>query len=203
MITADPIHPKISRVGYLYTREYYESIRDHLEPGGVVCQWMPIYQIAPSRLRSAIKTFVEVFPDATLWYVEGHTLLLARPGFPRIDYMLVAQRFEDPRVREDLASIDIHSPEELLSHLVLGPDEIRAFLDAEPGVPLNTDDYPYLEYYVPGDLFVPSLDNVRAFVPYLANPARWVDRLPAASISKLDALSEARRRSILERTDDR
>jgi spermidine synthase len=30
MITAYPIHPKISRVGYLYTQEYYQSIREYL-----------------------------------------------------------------------------------------------------------------------------------------------------------------------------
>jgi spermidine synthase len=199
MITADPIHPKISRVGYLYTREYYESLRDRLNDGGVVCQWMPIYQIAPSRLRSAVKTFVSVFPNATLWYVEGHLLLVAQPGVARIDYTLVARRFADPAVRADLESIDIHSPEELLSHLVMGPDAVRAFVADEPDVPLNTDDYPYLEYFVPGDLFVPTLDNVRAFVPHLSAPEQLVDHLPDASIPRLRALSEERRQAILKR----
>ncbi len=27
MITADPIHPRISGVGYLYTEEYYRTIK--------------------------------------------------------------------------------------------------------------------------------------------------------------------------------
>lgn len=161
MITADPIHPKISRVGYLYTREYYETIRDRLLPGGVVCQWMPIYQIAPTRLRSAIKTFQSVFPEATLWYVEGHALLLAQPGRAAIDTELVRRKFEAEAVRADLASIDIGSPEELLRHQIMGPDELEAYLAEEPGVPLNTDDYPYLEYFVPRDLFHGTAENVR------------------------------------------
>jgi spermidine synthase len=178
MITADPIHPKVSRVGYLYTREYYEAIRAHLNPGGVVCQWMPVYQIAPRRLRSAIKTFLEVFPFATLWYVEGHALLVAKQDSPLIDYALLQQKFDDPKVREDLASIDIASPAQLLAHLRMGPAEIRAYVDAEPDVPLNTDDSPYLEYFVPRDLFYTTADNVRELSRHVVDPAQLLVNVP-------------------------
>jgi spermidine synthase len=192
MITADPIHPKISRVGYLYTREYYESIRARLADGGVVCQWMPIYQIAPLRLRSAIRTFLDVFPNATLWYVEGHALLVARQGASAIDYGLLAQKFEDPRIREDLASIDIRSPEELLSHLLMGPAEIRAYVEDAANVPLNTDDYPYLEYFVPRDLFHTTADNVREFAAHRVDPVELVEQIPADAAARLAALSRDR-----------
>ena len=192
MITADPIHPKISRVGYLYTKEYYESIRERLNEGGVVCQWMPIYQIAPLRLRSAIKTFLAVFPNATLWYVEGHALLVAKKSLPSIDYGLLKQKFDDPRIREDLASIDIHSPEELLSHLLMGPAEIRAYIEDDRDVPLNTDDYPYLEYFVPRDLFHTTAENVRDFAAHLVDPADLVENIPADAADRLSTLSKDR-----------
>jgi spermidine synthase len=187
MITADPIHPKISRVGYLYTREYYASIRERLEPGGVVCQWMPIYQIAPTRLRSAIRTFIEVFPHATLWYVRNHLLLVAPQDSPQLDFRRVRQRFEDPGIREDFASIGIASPVELLGHLVMGPEEIRAYLAAEPGIPLNTDGHPYLEYFVPGDLFYGTSDNIRALAPHAADPTRYTRNLPAEAAARIRA----------------
>lgn len=202
MITADPIHPKISRVGYLYTREYYRSIRERLREGGVVCQWMPVYQIAPRRLRSAIGTFFDVFPTATLWYVEGHLLLVARPDGAAIDFPLLAERLTDPNVRADLASIDIHSPEQLLSHLLMGPEGIRAYLDADGDVPLNTDDYPYLEYFVPGDLFSDTQSNVRALVPHLTDPALAVRNLPPAAAERLASLSADRKRRFLSRSPE-
>jgi spermidine synthase len=201
MITADPIHPKISRVGYLYTKEYYQSIRERLNEGGVVCQWMPIYQLSPRRLRSAVRTFAEVFPNATLWYVEGHLLFVSKIDSLTIDYDLLVRKFEDPRVREDLASIDIGSPEELLSHLVMGPDEIRAFVNDEPNVPTNTDDYPYLEYFVPLDLFYTSLDNVRAFADHLSDPADFVPNLPPDATAELATLTEGRKQRIPSRRD--
>jgi spermidine synthase len=201
MITADPIHPKISRVGYLYTAEYYQSIREHLNEGGVVCQWMPIYQISPLRLRSAVKSFVEVFPHATLWYVEGHLLFVAKLDSAMIDYALLERKFQNPAVRADLASIDIDSPEELLSHLMMGPDEIRAFLGDPESVPTNTDDYPYLEYFVPGDLFYSSLDNVRELSQHLATPSDFVRNMPPAAEARLALLGEERKKSILTRRD--
>lgn len=196
MITADPIHPKISRVGYLYTREYYQSIRDHLNPGGVVCQWMPIYQISPARLRSAVATFLDVFPEATLWYVENHALLVAKKDAHQIDYDLLERRFASPNVREDLASIDIASPVELLSHLLMGPDELRAYVESgdHGEIPLNTDDFPYLEYFVPRDLFFRPIDNTRDFVPHLADPGSHVIGMPRRLEDELAALAKERRK---------
>jgi len=141
---------------------------------------MPVYQIAPRRLRSAIKTFLEVFPHAMLWYVEGHALLVAKQDSSRIDYGLLQRKFADPEVRADLASIDIASPEQLLTHLRMGPVQIRAYLDAEPDVPLNTDDSPYLEYFVPRDLFYTTADNVRELSRYFADPAALVVNAPSS-----------------------
>jgi spermidine synthase len=39
----DPIHPWFSGAGYLYTTEYFRLAAERLRPGGVVCQWLPIY----------------------------------------------------------------------------------------------------------------------------------------------------------------
>jgi spermidine synthase len=198
MITADPIHPKISRVGYLYTEEYYRSIHEHLKPGGVVCQWMPLYQISPTRLRSAMKSFAKVFPAATFWYVKNHGLFVARRDGEPLDYEVMARKVQDPRVREDLASIDVHSPEEFLNLLLLGPAQVRAFIDAEPDVPDNTDAYPYLEYFVPSDLFYRPLDVVRQLVAHQVDPWTQVHNAPQGAALRMQALAAGRAERLLD-----
>ena len=45
VITADPIHPWFSGAGYLYTTEYFRLAAERLRPGGIVCQWLPIYEL--------------------------------------------------------------------------------------------------------------------------------------------------------------
>jgi hypothetical protein len=54
----------------------------------------------------------------------------------------------------------------------MGPAEIRAYLDDEPDVPLNTDDSPYLEYFVPRDLFYTTADNVRELSRHVVDPVQ-------------------------------
>lgn len=196
MITADPIHPKVSRVGYLYTREYYESIRDRLNDQGVVCQWLPLYQMAPLRLRAAVKTFIEVFPEATLWYVRNHALLIAWPNPRPIDYRLLERKFDASAVRRDFESVGIRTPEELLAHLIMGPREIRAFVDAAERVPLNTDEFPYLEYFVPGDLFYGTDRNIEEIGAHMADPTLYVENLSAAAARRIRATARARAASL-------
>jgi hypothetical protein len=149
---------------------------------------MPLYQISPTRLRSAMKSFADVFPNATFWYVKNHGLFVARTDDASLDWNVLARRFEDPQVREDLRSIGVETPEAFLDLLLLGPEEVRAFVDAEPGVPGNTDDFPYLEYFVPSDLFSRPLDNVAALLRHQTDPTRFVRNLPPQSAARVRAL---------------
>jgi spermidine synthase len=66
-ITSDPIHPWVKGAATLYTKEYFEHVKEHLNPGGVVTQWVPLYESTEDAVRSEIATFLEVFPNGTVW----------------------------------------------------------------------------------------------------------------------------------------
>ena len=44
IITSDPIHPWVKGSARLYTQEYFELVRQHLNPDGVITQWVPLYE---------------------------------------------------------------------------------------------------------------------------------------------------------------
>ncbi len=67
VIAADPIHPWFGGGGYLYTIEYFKLASEHLLPGGVVCQWLPIYEMTSEDLKSVLRTFREHFSYTMLW----------------------------------------------------------------------------------------------------------------------------------------
>ena len=67
VITSDPIHPWVKGAATLYTREYFEQVKAHLNPGGVVTQWVPLYESNEEAVKSEIATFFEVFPNGTVW----------------------------------------------------------------------------------------------------------------------------------------
>ena len=67
IITSDPIHPWVKGSAVLYTQEYFQLCKDHLNPGGMVTQWVPFYESTRATVQSELKTFFSVFPEGTLW----------------------------------------------------------------------------------------------------------------------------------------
>jgi len=74
VITSDPIHPWVRGGGDLYTREYFELCKARLEPDGVMCHWLPLYQMGFEDVRSVVRTFADVFK--TDIYFAGTDLVL-------------------------------------------------------------------------------------------------------------------------------
>jgi spermidine synthase len=70
IITSDPIDPWVKGCAALNTVEYYRMCRDHLNPGGSVSLWIPLYQSSLATAQSVIATFFEVFPEGILWSNE-------------------------------------------------------------------------------------------------------------------------------------
>ena len=100
IITSDPIHPWVKGSAALYSTEYFELIRSHINPSGLVTQWVPLYQSSEEAVKSEIATFVETFPHASLWHSnileEGYDLvLLGQNGALEIDVLALRSRLDE------------------------------------------------------------------------------------------------------------
>jgi len=67
VVIADLFVPWRSGTGALYSREHFEAVRERLEPGGLFCQWLPLYQLGAEELHVILATFLDVFPTAGLF----------------------------------------------------------------------------------------------------------------------------------------
>jgi spermidine synthase len=67
IITSDPVHPWVRGAASLYSSEYYDLVKAHLNDGGVVTQWVPLYESDIRAVKSQIGTFAQAFPETTLW----------------------------------------------------------------------------------------------------------------------------------------
>lgn len=146
VITADPIHPSFRGAGYLYTSEYFKLAADHLEPGGIIAQWLPIYELSPADLKSVVRTFNEHFRYTMLWLTHNDAELIGSNAPIIFNEAELAKRIAVPAVHEDLARVFMGSAPDLLSYFVIGNDQMRFF--GESGE-LNTDDNLYLEFSAP------------------------------------------------------
>jgi spermidine synthase len=121
IITSDPIHPWVKGAATLYTREYFEMVKEHLNPGGLVTQWVPLYESNSGVVKSEVATFFAAFPDGTIWSNDNNgegydTVLLGSAGPLRIDVDEIQERMtRDPVVMKSLSDVGFRSAVSLLS----------------------------------------------------------------------------------------
>ena len=177
VITADPIHPWFSGAGYLYSAEYFKLAAEHLNPGGIVCQWLPIYELTEENLKSVVKTLSEVFPYIMVWLTHNDAELIGSNSPIVIDEKKLEQRIKVPEVQQDLEPIKMGSAEDFLSYFVMGSEGAKAY---SMGGRINTDDNLYLEFSAPHSMGKMSLmgsnvDNLvkyrESILPYMVTPA--------------------------------
>ncbi len=146
VITIDPAPPIFSAgTVNLYTREFLELCKSRIRKDGVVCLWLP--PAAPGELQMIMKTFVGVFPGASLWgglsvpglyLIGGHRSFAMRPD----QVMALARRLAGI---PDLSEWDDEygDPENLREMYLMGPEMLKKSLE---GVRQITDDRPYTEF---------------------------------------------------------
>ena len=136
----------------LYTQEHFEAVRRALAPGGVFCQWLPVYQLSGEQLAILLRTFATVFPTATVW--RGN--FLADEGALAVvghrDTGAIEAAGVDDRVRALAPALDPESP--FLAHpagfwlFLLGPLRAdAAWLAEDPR--RNRDARPWIELLSP------------------------------------------------------
>jgi spermidine synthase len=151
IITSDPIHPWVKGSATLYTREYFELVRKHLNPGGIVTQWVPLYETDMDTVKSEIATFFAVFPNGTIWANVGDgsgydIVLLGQAGPTRIDVDALQQRLDRPeyaRVAESLREVGLESALGLLSTYAGEEADLKPWLK---GAEINRDGNLRLQY---------------------------------------------------------
>jgi spermidine synthase len=142
VLTADLIRPGTAGAGKLWSVEYWELARDALAPGGLMAQW--VGDTRDREYRTIIRSFMEVFPETTLWH--GGDLLIGSKGPLRVSRDVVERKLARAGTRQALADVGITDFEALERLYVTGPDELRDFVGVGD---VLTDDKPRLEYFRP------------------------------------------------------
>jgi len=156
VITSDPIHPWVKGAATLYTRDYFEHVKAHLNPGGVVTQWVPLYESTPDVVRSELATFFSVFPNGTVWRNDNSdgsgydVVLLARlddkPANKLIDVDALQARITQPEyapVKMSLAEVGYASAFDVLRTYTGRSRDLEPWLQ---GAEINRDRNLRLQY---------------------------------------------------------
>jgi spermidine synthase len=142
LVTSDPIHPSTAGSAYLYSLDHYRAVVERLSDDGVLCQWLPLYQMHPDDLRLVVRTFAAAVEHPYLFLAAGDGILIGTRRPLVLSEERLRAALEGP-AGESLAALGLRAPGRLLALLVHGPEGCRRF--AGPGE-TNTDDRLLLEF---------------------------------------------------------
>jgi spermidine synthase len=144
IIASDPLDVFIKGTAALYSREYFEAVKQHLNPGGMFTLYVPLYETDEPTIRSELATFFDAFPNGTLWANlregQGYDMVFMGQIEPlKIDLDEIQRRFNRPdyaAVRQSLADIEINSPYDLFSTYTGTGSDLQPWTQ---GALINTD----------------------------------------------------------------
>jgi spermidine synthase len=135
----------------LYTREFFELVKQHLNPGGVVTLFVQLYESNTAAVKSEIGTFMKVFPNSVVWgntnNGQGYDLVLMGQVDPiKINLDAMEEKLRTPEfaeVAQSLREIGFNSAAELFATYAGQPTDLAPWLkDAQ----INRDRNLRLQY---------------------------------------------------------
>jgi len=144
IIASDPLDVFVKGTAGLYSKEYFEAVKRHLNRGGMFTLYVPLYESDERTVKSELATFFEVFPYGTVWSNtvsgSGYDMVFLGQAEPlQIDLDELQQRLERPDyapVVESLRDVGVNAPPELLATYTGQKSDLAPWLK---GAELNRD----------------------------------------------------------------
>jgi spermidine synthase len=173
-ITSDPLDPWVKGAATLYTQEFWELVKRHLNPGGVVTVFVQLYESNPAAVKSEVATFLRAFPHGVVWgntnNGQGYDMVLMGQHEPtKIDVDALQAKLDSPaytQIKQSLGEIGINSAIELLSNYAGTAEDLAPWLS---DAVINRDRNLKLQYlagmglnlYQSGPIYSDMLQHVR------------------------------------------
>ena len=183
VIVADLFHPSRDGAGYLYTVEHFQAVKKRLAPGGIFCQWLPMYQLDMPVFKTIVRTFLEVFPDSSA-YLAHFSLtnpmigLVGGGPLRSAESNWFERRVGEGVLRARLKALQLKNVYEFLGCYLAGAEQLSQLAGAGP---LNTDDHPVVIFEAPRFVYTeqePASNRLFALIDSLS--PRPADVLPVA-----------------------
>jgi spermidine synthase len=141
LITGEPPPPQVAGVVNLYSKEYFELVRDHLTEGGITTYWVPAHQMTVRDVQVVTRAFCDVFADCSLWTGFGYEwMLVGTRGYAGgVSEQQFSRQWTDPRVSSELEAVGFEHPEQLGALFMADAPVLRDWAEGAP--PLD-DDHP-------------------------------------------------------------
>ena len=155
VIISEPTNPWIAGIAGVFSKEYFQTCREHLAENGFFLQWIQSYELKDQTFFMILETFTGTFPCYSLWNsTQTDTVLLGSPQPYTPDISRMQSRVKQVSVRRDLQTMSIDNLLTLLSLQMA--DHASAPYDIHWLGATHSDFFPALEYIAPRDFYIGS-----------------------------------------------
>ncbi|NUM56120.1 MAG: fused MFS/spermidine synthase [Candidatus Hydrogenedentes bacterium] len=173
VITFEPMPLAVAGVSTFYSEEFYELCKMRLAPNGIVVQWVPLHATNLEVVRTAMRTFHEVFPYCTAWFVNADLFVAGSENPLRIDIGNAVRRMSEPQIADGMGEVGFVDATDMLSSYFMSGEAIATFAG---DAPVMSDDRPWVEFLVPRILHQNTVgDSLRALIPHFESPFAIAD----------------------------
>lgn len=156
VITSDPYEPVVGGASHLFTVEHFRQAKACLAPGGIMGQWVPMYELSQRDFLAILRSFTHVFTNSVLFFNGVDIVMLGFRDEVHLDVDVLRRNFERPEVRESLAGVGILSPETVLGMMVAEMSQAPQLVGEGP---LHTDGHPIVEFSAPKNALTYTVDS--------------------------------------------
>jgi len=180
VVISDLFQPDSAGVGYLYSLEHFRNVKAILNKGGIMTQWLPLYQLSPDSLKVIMRTFAEAFEHVEVFSgdVNSEYPALALVGSAEpvaINPEKLLKSLSEEAIREDV--MEHADPLSFLSFYVMDRAGVMEFAK---DAPVNTDDRPIIEYQAPRHMWKRSANALANFTLLSQNRKNPIRLIPGA-----------------------
>jgi spermidine synthase len=135
-ITSDPLDPWVKGAAMLYSREFFETVKKRLNPGGVVTLFVQLYESNNEAVKSEVATFLEAFPNGMIFgntnQGVGYDMVLVGQVEPTVinldEIQAKLQRPEYEPIAQSLAEVGMYNVVDLFANFAGNAQQLQPWL---------------------------------------------------------------------------
>ncbi len=121
IIASQPSHPWLAHAATVFTREFFSLVKSRLTSKGIYGQWVNLFRMDVTTLKSLLKSFYTVFPEGMVFAnINTGDLIMYGSNHPLyFDFAKINKRLSEPKVKKAMAFYKIMKAPDLLYYFAM------------------------------------------------------------------------------------
>lgn len=135
VVVSEPSNPWVSGVANLFTLEFYRLVQRHLNEGGVLVQWLQVYELDEPLFATMLAALLEVFPDTRVYLANSSDVILVAHNGRRL--AASGDAFSEPLLAPELRRLGLGGFDALSARCLGGGRLLRAHVHSLAAQPYS------------------------------------------------------------------